>query len=65
MKSWDTLDSACNIVVDIAPYHEIDKLDMLPATCYYNLRNSIEHLQNRNRNDDIEQSCDIKFLLES
>jgi len=65
MKSWDTLDSACNMVVDVTRYRKLDHVDMMPICCYYNLRISIEHLQNRKGLDGFEQSGDIKCLLDS
>ena len=65
MKSWDTLHSTCNMVVDIARYRKPDEVHMMPVCCYYNLRRCLEHLWNHKSPGGVEQSSNIKCLLDS
>ena len=52
--SYAALDTACEMVVDAAQHHGLEKVDAMPICCYYNLRAAIVYLQERKQlmNDD-------------
>ncbi|KAF2731631.1 hypothetical protein EJ04DRAFT_554565 [Polyplosphaeria fusca] len=65
MKSWNTLDSTCIMVIDIARHRRIDQAEVMPICCYYNLRVAKEHLQNRERPGGPKRDKEIGYLLDS